>query len=295
LRRADATTRGRYQAWAGQLDANVRRERAKPFKLMSGSARLRAEVAGGLRKKWSPEQVAGRLRREFPDEPEMWVSHTTIYRSIYVLGRRRLLAELDVELRSGRVTPRRRGGGGAYSRIKDATPISERPEEAADRSVPGHWEGDLIKGKANGSALATLVERRSRYTMLTPLPDGFKADQLAPALAATVAKLPAVLKQTLTWDRGTEMAKHAAFTVASDVKVYFADPHSPWQRPTNENTNGLIRQYLPKGTDLAAVPAERIAEIAAELNDRPRKVLDFATPAEVFIDILDHDLGATTS
>lgn len=293
LRRVDAMAEGRYQAWAGQLDADALRVRPKAFKLMSAH-RSRVVVAAGLKRGWSPQQVAGRLRRDHPDDPEMWVSHTTIYRSIYLLGRQRLLAELDVELRSGRVVRKPRRGGGAHSRIKDPTPISARPHEAADRSVPGHWEGDLIKGKANASALATMVERRSRFTLLTPLPEGFKAAQLAPALAATLAELPAALKRSLTWDRGTEMAEHKAFTVASDLKVYFADPHSPWQRPTNENTNGLIRQYLPKGTDLASVPAQRITEIAAELNARPRKVLDYATPAEVFTDIVDNDTGATT-
>ncbi len=296
--RRDGATRATYSAWSAQLDADVRRRRPKVFKL-EVDRWLRAVVARGLTKRWSPQQIAGRLARQFGEghrlAGRMRVSHTTIYRSIYLLGRTRLCAELDAQLRRrGRV---RRPAGVAYDRIKDASPISARPPEAADRVVPGHWEGDLIKGKRNASAIATLVERTTRFTVLVPLPQGWKATVLAQALAGAVQGLPRHLLASLTWDRGTEMAAHAQFTVATGVAVYFADPHSPWQRPSNENTNGLLRDYLPKGTDLNAVPPARLTEIQDELNGRPRKVIGFATPAEALNDLINAAQtarGATT-
>jgi IS30 family transposase len=280
--------------FSAQLDADVRRRRPKPFRLLADTAagaRLRYEVARGLRKNWSPQQVSGRLKRNFPGRPELHMSHTAIYRSIYMLGRQRLLAEIDHPLRRGGQGPRRRGV--PYSRIKDAVSIHDRPAEA-DARLPGHWEGDLIKGKNNASAIATLVERATRFTLLVPLPHGWKSAVVADALAEAVTQLPAHLWASLTWDRGLEMAAHARFTVATGVQVYFADPHSPWQRPTNENTNGLLRQYLPKGSDLNAVTPERLTEIQHLINGRPRKILDFATPAEALDELIARAGDATT-
>jgi IS30 family transposase len=281
--RRDGATRATYRVFSAQLDADVRRRRPKPFRAVT-CPRLRREISKGLRRQWSPEQISGRLARVYPGQAEMQMSHTAIYRSIYVLGRQRLLKELDHPLRRGGQVARPRGSNGG-TRIKDLVSISERPAEA-DARVPGHWEGDLIKGKANASAIATLVERSTRFTLLVPLPHGYKAETVADALAATVSALPRHLTASLTWDRGTEMAAHARFTVATGVQVYFADPHSPWQRPTNENTNGLLRQYLPKGSDLNAVPPERLTEIQDLINGRPRKILDFQTPAEALDGLL---------
>src|SRR4051794_10618046 len=287
----DGASRRTYAVFSAQLDADVRRRRPKAFRLTQNAGLCR-EVAKGLRRQWSPQQISGRLRRTFPGRPEMYMSHTAIYRSIYVLGRQRLLAEIDHPLRRGGQGPRKRGV--PYSRIKDAVSIHERPPEAGAR-VPGHWEGDLIKGKNNASAIATLVERATRFTLLIPLPQGWKSQLVADALAGAVTQLPAHLWASLTWDRGLEMAAHARFTVATGVQVYFADPHSPWQRPTNENTNGLLRQYLPKGTDLNAVPAERLTEIQHLINGRPREVLEFATPAEALDELIARAGGATTA
>jgi IS30 family transposase len=292
--RRDGVSRDTYAVFSAQLDADVRRRRPKPFRLLAATAvgaLLRREVAKGLRKNWSPRQVSGRLRRDYPGRAEMYMSHTAIYRSIYVLGRQRLLAEIDHPLRRGGQGPRKRGV--PYPRIKDAVSIHDRPAEA-DARVPGHWEGDLIKGKNNASAIATLVERATRFTLLVPLPAGWKSQVVADALAAAVTQLPAHLWASLTWDRGVEMAAHARFTIATGVQVYFADPHSPWQRPTNENTNGLLRQYLPKGSDLNAVPADRLTEIQHLINGRPREVLQFATPAEALDELIARAGGATT-
>jgi transposase, IS30 family len=289
--RRDGVCRDTYVVFSAQLDADVKRHRPKTFRLVE-NAELRREVVKGLRRQWSPQQISGRLGRDFPDRPEMHMSPTAIYHSIYVLGRQRLLAEIDHPLRRGGQGPRPRGV--AYSRIKDAVSIHERPAEA-DARVPGHWEGDLIKGKNNASAIATLVERATRFTLLVPLPHGWKSQVVADALAEAVTQLPAHLWASLTWDRGLEMAAHARFTVATGVKVYFADPHSPWQRPTNENTNGLLRQYLPKGSDLNAVSPQRLTEIQHLINGRPRKVLQFATPAEALDELIARAGGATTA
>jgi IS30 family transposase len=283
--RRDGASRDTYRAWTAQLDADVRRRRPKPFRLQR-EPQLREQVAGLLRARCSPQQVTGRLRRLHPDQPELHVSHTTIYRAIYLLGRAKLLTELDVELRRKGKVRRPRSDSHGYSRIKDAVSIHDRPAEVQDRRVPGHWEGDLLKGKANASAIATLVERTTRFTILVPLPAGWKSTVLAEALADAVHDLPTHLKRSLTWDRGTEMAAHATFTIATDIAVYFADPHSPWQRPSNENTNGLIRQYLPKGTDLHAVSATKLREIQNEINARPRKIIEFATPAEALDELI---------
>ncbi len=284
--RRDGTDRGAWSAWSAQLDADVRRRRPKPFRAQV-CAVLRREIAQGLGRQWSPEQISGRLKRDFPDRPELHMSHTAIYRSVYILGRSRLLKELDHPLRRGGQTHRSRGV--AHSRIKGAVPIGERPSEA-DARLPGHWEGDLLKGGIKGSngpsAIATLVERHTRFTLLVALPDGWKSDLLADALAQAVRALPAHLWQSLTWDRGTEMAAHAKFTIATGIQVYFADPHSPWQRGSNENTNGLLRQYFPKGTDLSMHTPTDLAVVAAELNGRPRQTLAWKTSAEALNDLL---------
>jgi IS30 family transposase len=261
----------------------VRRARPKALRLAS-DARLRARVAAMLGRRLSPEQVAGRLAREHPGDRRWRVSHTAIYNAVYLLGRQRLFVELDVALRSRR--PVRRARGVPYDRIAGLVPISARPAEAADRLVPGHWEGDLLIGARSASAIATLVERTSRFTVLVPLPAGRTSPAVVAALIAALTRLPAQMLRSLTWDRGPEMAGHAAFKIATGVTVYFADAYSPQQRGTNENTNGLIREFLPKGTSLDVGQA-RLDEIAELLNTRPRKVLDFATPAEVFNQLIE--------
>ncbi|WP_460431810.1 IS30 family transposase, partial [Amycolatopsis echigonensis] len=242
---------------------------------------LRERVQAMLGEKFSPEQIARRLRRDHPDRPELHVTHETIYQALYVQGRGELRRELARALRTGRA--RRKPRAGQQRRPRFAEPmamISDRPAEAADRAVPGHWEGDLIIGKDNASAIATLVERTTRYVLLVPLPRGRGAEAVRDALAATAATLPAHLQRSLTWDQGSEMGRHHEFTIATGIPVYFCDPHSPWQRGSNENTNGLLRQYFPKGTDLSAHTPEHLAAVAAQLNRRPRKTLDWDTPAE---------------
>jgi transposase, IS30 family len=283
------STRGRYRyrAVAAQARAEERARRPKPAKL-AVNGELREWVQRKLKKNWSPEQISARLAIGFPDDPEMRVSHETIYQALYVQGRGALRRELVRHLRTGRALRKpRRAEGGRRGRIQDMVSISERPAEAADRAVPGHWEGDLIAGQAGKSQIGTLVERSTRYTMLAPMPGGKSAAAFAAAVTPVIADLPASLRRSLTWDQGKEMALHKQIAVAADVKIYFADPHSPWQRPTNENTNGLLRQYFPKGSDLSKVPPERLAEVAGELNGRPRKVLGWKTPAEAMAEFLD--------
>lgn len=243
---------------------------------------LAAAVEAGLLRGWSPQQVAGRLRLEHPDDPRWHISHETIYQALFVQGRGGLRAELVRELRSGKIhrRPRRRGVRRGNSSIKHKVMISERPAEAADRAVPGHWEGDLLMGAERRSRVGVLVERSSRYLMLVHLPDSHRADVVAAALADTIQDLPGHLRRSLTWDQGIEMARHLDFTVATGVPVYFCDPHSPWQKGTVENTNGLLRHYLPKGTDLSAHTPADLEAIAIQLNTRPRKTLGYLTPAE---------------
>jgi transposase, IS30 family len=222
----------------------------------------------------------------------MRVSHETIYQALYVQGRGALRRELTRHLRTGRSLRKpRRTEGERRGRIQDMVMIASRPPEADDRAVPGHWEGDLIAGRAGKSQIGTLVERTTRYTMLVPMPGGKSAAAFADAVIPVIADLPASLRRSLTWDQGKEMALHKQIAVAADVKIYFCDPHSPWQRPANENTNGLLRQYFPKGSDLSVHSPQRLAEVADELNGRPRKVLGWKTPAEAMAEFLDSQVA----
>lgn len=272
---------GRYRASSAHALAYERACRPKPAKLVTNLV-LRERVQADLRKRYSPEQIVGRLRKDYPDQPEMCVSTETIYQSLYVQSRGALRRELTKCLRTGRAmrVPNRQGAHRKNRVLPDMVNISERPAEADDRAVPGHWEGDLIIGKGNASAIGTLVERSTGYTMLVPLRGGFKAEQVAPALAAKIKTLPEALRRSLTWDQGVEMRDWKQVKMAADIAIFFCDPHSPWQRPTNENTNGLLRQYFPKGTDLSMHSEAHLDWVAAELNDRPRKRLEYAKPSE---------------
>jgi transposase, IS30 family len=276
----------RYNAVGAQARAQDRARRPKPGKLATNE-KLRDEVQNRLDDEHSPEQIARRLRLDFPDEPEMWVSPETIYQSIYVQGRGALRRDLHTCLRTGRALrkPQRRADS-RRERIPNMVNISERPPEVEDRAVPGHWEGDLIIGRAGKTQAGTLVERATRFTMLVPLPDGRGPDAFADAVVPVIAGLPDALRRSLTWDQGKEMTRHQQIAVAAGVDVYFCDPHSPWQRGSNENTNGLLRQYFPKGTDIPAGQA-RLQEVADELNGRPRKTLGWKTPAEALAAFLD--------
>ncbi|WP_233598911.1 IS30 family transposase [Amycolatopsis sp. WAC 01375] len=275
---------GAYRAVSAQHTAEHRAKRPKVAKLAADPV-LRDVVQNRLDRKWSPRQISRRLVLEFPDRPEMRVSHETIYQALYVQGKGALRRELTQALRTGRAlrmprrqaqTRRERTPGG----IKDMVNISERPAEAADRAVPGHWEGDLILGKDNKSAIGTLVERTTRFVMLLHLPHGRDAATVAHAMTQTIHTLPPLLTKSLTWDQGKEMAQHKKTTLATGIDIYFCDPHAPWQRGTNENTNGLLRQYLPKSTDLTQHTAKDLAHIATELNGRPRETLNWHTPTE---------------
>jgi IS30 family transposase len=274
--------RGRtdYRAWRAMVDTQLRARRPRPAKL-ARDPRLRARVEGLLGECWSPQQIARRLRLDHPDDPELRVSHETIYRSLFVQSRGALRHELTACLRSGRALRRPRGRTSRAGGLKDMVLISERPAEVADRAVPGHWEGDLLVGRAGRSAIATLVERQTRYVLLVRLPDGRSAPAVRDALTARVVSLPEQLRRSLTWDRGSEMAEHVRFTVATGVQVYFCDPHSPWQRGTNENTNGLLRQYFPKSAELGEVDQAELDDVARQLNGRPRQTLGWLKPCEV--------------
>ena len=278
--RRNRPQRGGYRAVAAQAQAEFRARRPKTARL-AGDGRLRGWVQGKLERNWSPEQISATLKEQFPDEPEMRVSHETIYQSIYVQGRGALRRELAVSLRTGRALRKpRRKAEQRRGRIKDMVMISERPPEAADRAVPGHWEGDLIMGAGNASAIGTLVERATRFVLLLHLPHGHDPAAVADAMTEAMAGLPAALRRTLAWDQGKEMAAHKQISLATGLDVYFCDPHSPWQRGSNENTNGLLRQYFPKGTSLAVHGQARLEEVADELNARPRKTLGWKTPAQ---------------
>ena len=249
---------------------------------------MRAIVEERLARRWSPQQIAGWLKTSYPDDPEMQVSHESIYRTLFVQSRGALRRELTAHLRTGRVIRRPKGtrvpdGRGSRPGILN---ISERPAEADDRAVPGHWEGDLVFGK-HMSPVATLVERSTRFVMLVALPSGnHKADVVADALAAAIQRMPAQLAKSLTWDQGHEMAQHARFTAATGVEVYFCDPKSPWQRGSNENTNGLLRQYLPKTLDFRTLTQDDFDAIALELNQRPRQTLGFKSPSQALAEVL---------
>jgi IS30 family transposase len=279
---------GCYRASMAQARADARARRPKPGKI-AGWRPLRDYVEGKLAgpEHWSPEQIARRLVVDFPDDERMRISHEAIYQALYVQGRGALRRELTASLRTGRALRRpRRRADGRRERIKDMVMIADRPAEVDDRAVPGHWEGDLIIGAGTGSAIGTLVERTTRFTMLLHLPGDHGATTVRDAITATITTLPAQLRRSLTWDQGIELAQHAQLRIDTDLDIYFCDPHSPWQRGTNENTNGLLRQYFPKGTDLSIHGPDHLADVAAGLNGRPRKTLGWRTPAEAMTALL---------
>jgi IS30 family transposase len=276
----------RYRAAAAQAKAEERARRPKPGKL-AAHPELRELVQAGLMRRWSPQQISRVLRRAHPDRPELQVSHETIYRSLFVQGRGELRRELTRCLRTGRAMRRpHQRADPRRTPIKDMVLISERPAEAADRAVPGHWEGDLILGKNGKTAIGTLVERTTRFCLLLHLPEGFDPLQVRDAMITTMGRLPTHLRRTLTWDQGLELRRHREISVALDLPIYFCDPHSPWQRGSNENTNGLLRQYFPKGTDLSLHTAADLEFVAAELNGRPRMTLDWRNPGEALTQLL---------
>ena len=276
--------RQHYRAFDAHQRARRCARRPKAAKLEHGP--LVEQVTTWLEELWSPKEISGRLTREHPNDPDMHVSHETIYQSLYVQGRGELRRELARCLRSGRTQRKHQGHVETRGRIKDMVMISERPAEVEDRAVPGHWEGDLVMGAGGRSAVGTLVERSTRYLLLLHLPDGKGAVHVEAAMKAAIATLPRELAKTITWDQGKEMARHAEFSVATGIPVYFCDPHSPWQRGSNENTNGLLRQYLPKGTDLSKQSAEDLERIQRSLNGRPRETLHFMTPSEKLAELV---------
>ena len=275
-----------YRPMKAHGRAHALARRPKPTKL-SCDHRLRARVMGDLKRQWSPEQISRRLREDFGDDVTMRISHETIYKTLFVQGRGGLRRELTRCLRTGRAKRLPRAWTGNRRRmIPSMVMISERPPEVADRAVPGHWEGDLLMGRDNKTAIGTLVERSTRFTMLVNLPVDHSAPTVREAIARSITMLPEALRRSLTWDQGPEMAQHVRFTVDTGVQVYFCDPHSPWQRGSNENTNGLLRQYFPKGTDLPADDSKHLRQVADLLNGRPRKTLGWKTPAEKFAEVV---------
>jgi IS30 family transposase len=275
-----------YAGWRAHRRAGDLARRPKPAKLVA-CARLRAQVETWLVEElWSPAQISAQLRIEFPDDPMMRVSPETIYQSLYVQGRGALRKELAACLRTGRAVRHNRSRLERRSRIPDMVMISERPAEVEDRAVPGHWEGDLIIGKDNRSAVGTLVERSTRYVMLLHLDGDHTAETVRNAMTTKIKTLPEHLTRSITWDQGTEMAHHAAFSVDTGVAVYFCDPHSPWQRGSNENTNGLLRQWMPKGTDLSAHSEADLDAIAHKLNNRPRQTLGWMKPSHALAQLV---------
>ena len=286
-------SRGHYRPDTAQRKADRLARRPKPTRLKANEALL-AVVEAKLELRWSPQQIACWLKREYPDDVGMHVSHETIYQSLYVQSRGELRRELTAQLRTRRSRRKPQGQQERRGRLKDMVSIAERPPEVDDRRVPGHWEGDLILGAHGRSAIATLVERQTRYVMLARLEDQTSL-HVTETLAATIQRLPDHLVKSLTWDQGREMAAHKRFSNSTGIQVYFCDPHSPWQRGTNENTNGLLRQYLPKSSDLSLHTQAELDEIAAELNGRPRMTLEWFNPAEKMAELLGEGAPPTRS
>ena len=288
-----------YRAVQAEKVSAARRPRSRPGRLARPGP-LRAEVLARLKDRHSPRQIARRLRGDFPDQRGMHVSHETIYQAIYLQARGNLRAELtrQVALRSGRASRHRRPAAGAAVRSQRpwlGLNISQRPAEAADRAVPGHWEGDLVIGRNGASAVATLVERATRFLILLALPDSRVSEHVITQLSTAMGRLPSMLRRSLAWDQGTEMAQHAVFTLATDCPVYFCDPHSPWQRGSNENTNGLLRQYYPKGSfDFRTITQADLDVTATQMNNRPRQTLNWRTPAEKLHEFLTSTDATTT-
>lgn len=281
-----------YRAVDAEYRAKDKLRRPKERKLES-STRLHDAVNDGLREQWSPKQIDQRLREDYPDDPEMRVSHETIYECLYLQARGELRTQLTIALRQGRTRRVNRSRAtSTRGKILDMVNISERPKEADDRAVPGFWEGDLIIGKGNKSQIATLVERTTRFVMLVRIPYDRNAERVAALLARKMTTLPEFMRNSVTWDQGKEMARHADFTIRTGIPVYFCDPHSPWQRGSNENTNGLLRQYFPKGTDLSLHTQAELDKVAAQLNGRPRKTLNWRKPIEVFNDLLANHMSS---
>jgi transposase, IS30 family len=275
-----------YRALAAQERYESSKVRPKEHKLVASSW-LHDAVNEGLEQKWSPEQISARLTEKYPDDPEMKVSHETTYQTLYLQAKGELRTELKLALRQGRARrlPRSRATL-SRGKIPDMVNISDRPAEAEDRAVPGFWEGDLIIGKGGKSQIATLVERTTRFTMLVRIPYDRCAERVTALLANKMETPPEFLRNSVTWDQGKEMARHADFTIRTGLPVYFCDPHSPWQRGTNENTNGLLRQYFPKGTELSLHTQDELDKVAAELNGRPRKTLNWRKPVEAFDELI---------
>jgi IS30 family transposase len=287
--------RSAYRAIPAQQRADELRARPKE-RLLETNTALHDAVNSGLEQKWSPKQISKRLRRDFPDDDTMRVSHETIYQCLYLQARGELRTQLKLALRQGRTRRVNRSRTTvARGKIPNMVNISERPAEAEDRAVPGFWEGDLIIGKGGKSQIATLVERASRYVMLVRIPYDRTAQRVATLLAQKMETLPDFLRNSVTWDQGKEMAEHANFTVKTGIDVYFCDPHSPWQRGSNENTNGLLRQYFPKGTDLSGYSQAELDAVADELNNRPRQTLGWLKPTEVLNNFLVEAGGALTT
>jgi IS30 family transposase len=271
----------KYRAWRAEKRTGVRARRPKKTKF-EANPRLKAEVESRLRQCWSPQQISARLNKDYPDDPSMQISHETIYQSLFIQTRGALRKELTAHLRTKRTRRKPRSRVKKRGNISEMVMISNRPAEVEDRAVPGHWEGDLIIGAKGRSAIATLVERRSRFVMLIALPDGRGTESVCGRLADHFQTLPNQLRRSLTWDQGNELANHRSLHVATDMKIYFCDPGAPWQRGSNENTNGLLRQYFPKSTDLASHSQAHLDEVAQQLNCRPRQTLDWMKPCEIF-------------
>jgi IS30 family transposase len=286
--------RENYRAGSAEQAAVSRGRRPKPVKLTIYST-LQAEVVARLEQDWSPEQISRALKEEHPGEPSMQVSHETIYLSLYVQGRGLLRKELAQHLRRRHLIRQPRKRESTHLRqIKDMILISERPAEAADRAVPGHWEGDLLLGTPT-TAIGTLVERSTRFVMLFKLPSGINPESARVGLTEKILTLPEHLRRSLTWDQGREMWHHARFTIDTGVQVYFCDPRSPWQRGTNENTNGLLRQYFPRNKTVAHYTQEHLDEVAARLNGRPRETLGWKSPARMLAKFLEESVGASVA